>query len=64
MGDLYSLDEFIERVKETYFIDYDGGGDILNKEGETIGRVRCNVSWLKRFKKQHPEAAMVRWYNR
>lgn len=64
MGTVYKWDLFVQLVRDKCFIDYDGGGTILDSTGAVIGTVQCNVSWLRRFKKSHPDATHVRWVNR
>ena len=56
------IDDFIIDVEGGMFIDYDGTGYLLDKDGEKIGGMCCNVSFLKKAKENG--AYFVDWYNK
>ena len=61
-GDCFDINYFINAVKHGSFIDYDGVGDWVDKWGNDLGRIWCDVSYLK---KQRPkDAAYIMWYNK
>ncbi len=61
-GIVYPIDDFIKAVRGSCYTDYDGGGDLLNADGNTLGNVRCNVKYLKSAKSVG--AVYVAWYNK
>ena len=64
-ADIYTFDEFLNRVKEGYFIDYDGTGYLAkrNAEGKMIEYfdIFCDVDWLNR---NHYDFTHICWYNK
>lgn len=56
------IDDFITDVEGGTFIDYDGIGYLLDKDGEEIGGMHCNVSFLKKAKENG--ACFIDWYNK
>ena len=66
-GDTYTIDKFIELVKDTSIIDYDGIGYVAI---EIKGRlyefkemeIYCDVDWLEA--KKEMGITYIRWYNR
>lgn len=64
MGELFKFRNFVHYVQEGYIIDYDGVGEAVDKDGNVIAKIWCDVAWLKKFKKKHPEATHIRWCNR
>lgn len=61
-GLIMPIDMCIEWVESGSIIDYDGMGDLLDKDGEEIGGMRCDVSFLKKAKEDG--ACFVAWYNK
>ncbi len=61
-GLIVPIDMCIGWVKRGSINDYDGTGDLLNKDGEEIGDMRCSVSFLKKAKENG--ACFVAWYNK
>ena len=61
-GLIMPIDECIEWVKSGSIIDYDGHGYLLDKDGEEMARMCCNVSFLQKAKKDR--ACFVAWYNK
>lgn len=61
-GLIMPIDDFIDMVKNTSINDYDGMGDLLDKNGEETGSVRCSVSFLKEAKDNG--VYFVAWYNK
>ena len=49
-------------TKEVGFIDDDGIGHWVDKEGNDLGYIRCNVNWLK--SNQPKDAKFIMWYNK
>lgn len=60
-GYILTLDDFIDNVKNKSFIDYDGCGCFLDKNGEEYGSVRCDADWLTKFKNTF---TYVLWFNK
>lgn len=61
-GLIAPIDMCIDMVTNESITDYDGIGELLNKDGEIIGAMRCDVSFLKRAKENG--AYFVAWYNK
>ena len=61
-GLIMPIDMCIDWVTKKSIIDYDGTGYLLDKDGERIGSMRCDVSFLKRAKENG--ACFVAWYNK
>lgn len=61
-GDCFAIDDFIKNVECGGFIDYDGSGRWVDKEGNDLGYIRCDVEWLKQNKPENAEFIM--WYNK
>lgn len=55
------VSEFIELVKQGYFIDYDGIGYFHDGESETDVPARCDVRYLESYEDTYP---YVCWYGR
>lgn len=61
-GLIMPIEECIDWVMAKSIIDYDGIGYLLDKDGERIGGMWCDVSFLKNAKKNG--ACFVAWYNK
>lgn len=61
-GLIAPIDMCIDMVRNKSITDYDGTGDLLDKDGEEIGGMRCNVSFLQKAKENG--ACFVAWYNK
>ena len=61
-GDCYTIDDFIDCVECGGFNAFDGFGEFVSKTGEALGRIRCNVEWLRYNVPK--EAAFIMWYNK
>lgn len=61
-GDCYYVDDFIERVEEGCFIEYDGIGSFVDDEGNKLSRIICDVKWLKENKPEN--CHFIMWYNK
>lgn len=61
-GSCFSIDDFIECVENGEFIDDDGVGRWIDKEGHNLGYIRCDVNWLKNNKPE--DAKFIMWYNK
>ena len=66
-GDTYTIDKFIELVKDTSIIDYDGIGYVaIEIEGRLYEfkeiEIYCDVDWLEA--KKEMGITYIRWYNR
>lgn len=61
-GLIMPIDDFIGSVKCGSIMDYDGCGYLINKDGERIGSLYCNVSFLLGAK--DGGAIFVAWYNK
>ena len=61
-GLIMPIDDCIDCVKEGSIIDYDGHGYLLDKDGEKIGGMCCNASFLQKSKEKG--AVFVAWYNK
>lgn len=61
-GLIMPIDMCIDWVAQKLIIDYDGTGYLLNKDGERIDGMFCNVSFLKRAKEKG--ICFVAWYNK
>lgn len=60
-GDIFTINDFIDCVKDGMFIDYDGHGYFHDGENKTKESVECNVEFLKSFVEKYP---YVCWYNK
>ena len=60
-GHVYTFDDFIPLVDSKCYLNYDGIGYIVDKDGEKIEPIDCNVSWLKKHKKKNH---YITWYNK
>ena len=61
-GICFPIEDFIYNVKTGGFIDYDGTGYFVDKEGKELLRVHCDVKWLE--KNKPTDAFGVMWYNK
>lgn len=66
-GGTYTIDKFIELVKNKYIVDYDGlGYAAFEIEGQLYEHekmeVHCDADWLEARKKQG--ITHIRWYNK
>lgn len=61
-GLIMPIDMAIDWVIGKSIIDYDGCGDLLDKDGKEIGDMRCDVSFLQKAKDNG--ACFVAWYNK
>lgn len=66
-GDTYTIDKFIELVKDTSIMDYDGIGYAAFKiEGHLYEfkekEIYCDVDWLEA--KKEMGITHIRWYNK
>ena len=66
-GDTYTIDKFIELVKDASIIDYDGIGYVaIEIEGRLYEfkemEIYCDVDWLEA--KKEIGITYIRWYNR
>ena len=61
-GLIMPIDECIRWVKSGSIIDYDGHGYALDKEGNRIERMYCNIKCLEALKEKG--ACFVAWYNK
>ena len=61
-GIVYPIDDFIEDVHGCFYTDYDGCGDLLDADGNELGYVRCNVSYLEAAKAT--DTVYVAWFNK
>lgn len=66
-GDTYTIDKFIELVKDASIIDYDGIGYVaIEIEGRLYEfkemEIYCDVDWLEA--KKEMGITYIRWYNR
>jgi len=62
-GALMTRDAWVEAVEDRAFIDYDGYGSMLTKEGKFIGG-KIHPSAAVATLLQYPETAYILWYNR
>lgn len=60
-GDVYTLGEFIEYVRDGLYNDYDGHGYFHDGDKRTEEFIECNVKFLKKFIGKYP---YVCWYNK
>lgn len=60
-GDVFLIDDFIEEVRNGYFINYDGSGYFGDWNGETDEMIDCNVKWLEKNRKDY---LFIFWYNK
>lgn len=61
-GLYYPIDDFIDEVRSGSYIDYDGGGYVLDSAGNEIARVRCNIGYLEKSKANG--GVFVAWFNK
>ena len=61
-GLIMPIDECIDWVICGSIIDYDGHGYLLDKDGERIGSMHCDASFLVEAKENG--ACFVAWYNK
>ena len=61
-GLYYTIDDFIDEVRNGSYIDYDGAGYVLDGAGNEIARVRCNVGYLENAKANG--GVFVSWFNK
>lgn len=62
-GALMTRDAWVECVEDRAFIDYDGYGSMLTKEGKFIGGdIRPSSAAMCLV--QYPTTAYILWYNR
>lgn len=61
-GDCYLISDFIEQVKDLSLMDYDGQGEWVDNQGDSLGSIRCDVKWLE--ENQPDSAAFIMWYNK
>lgn len=61
-GLIMPIDMAIDWVTSGSITDYDGCGYLLDKNGEEIDNMWCNVSSLRRA--QEKGASFVAWYNK
>jgi hypothetical protein len=60
-GLVMPIDDFIKSVCSGGINDYDGTGDLLDKDGEEIDEVCCGMLFLQNAKENG--ACFVAWYN-
>ena len=56
------IDMCFDWVKSKSITDYDGVGDLLDKDGKEIGDMCCDASFLQKAKENG--ACFVAWYNK
>lgn len=61
-GICFSIDDFISSVKDGFFIDYDGTGYFVDKEGKKLSRIHCDSKWLEN--NTPADAFGIMWYNK
>jgi hypothetical protein len=61
-GIFYPIDDFIDEVRDGYYMDQDGMGYLLDENGSKIDYVKCNVKFLEEEKKQG--TVYVSWFNK
>lgn len=61
-GLIMPIDMCIDWVNCNSINDFDGSGDLLDKNGEVIGCMHCNTYFLKKAKEDG--ACFVAWYNK
>ena len=61
LGDVFTIENFIELVRDGYFTDYDGEGYLHNGKNETGYYAECVVTYLEEMKAKYP---YVVWYNK
>ena len=66
-GNVFLIDDFIEAVRQGYFINYDGIGFFGDWNGEVQRElynkdmINCNVEWLEENRKDY---LFIYWYNK
>ncbi len=63
-GALMARDEWLEDVKNGSFIDYDGYGSMLTKNGEFVGGNIRPSSALSTLLAEPRQVMYILWYNR
>ena len=61
-GDIYFIEDFIDDVRHGGITNYDGIGDWVDDEGNSLGQINCNVKWLEKNKPEN--AKFIMWYNK
>jgi len=61
-GTCFAIDDFISCVKDGFFIDDDGTGKWVDKDGNDLGYIKCDAKWLT--DNVPAEAAFIMWYNK
>lgn len=61
IGDVFTVDSFIDDVKATCFTNYDGSGYFMTMDGERKECISCDVEWLESHRKDYP---FIIWYNK
>ena len=61
-GLIMPIDECIDWVSRGSINDFDGFGDLLDENGEEMGGMRCDASFLQKAKEGG--AVFVAWYNK
>lgn len=65
-GDVFAIDKFIDYVREHTFIDDDGCGDLVKKEGDRWfdipATVYCDVTFLQKQKAKG--VTHIVWFNK
>lgn len=56
------IDLAIDWVSRGSITDYDGFGRLLDEDGEEIGEMECDVTFLQKAKENN--ACYVAWYNK
>ena len=60
-GHVFVADDFIDDVKNGFFIDYDGCGCWLDDRGNRQDAIRCNTKWLL---KNRGDYKFICWFNK
>ena len=61
-GVCFPIDDFISSVKSGFFIDYDGTGYFVDKEGKQLSCIHCDSKWLE--DNTPADAFGIMWYNK
>lgn len=62
-GHVFTVDDFISKVKEGEFTDYDGSGEFVSADGIPVPQdIRCNVEWLENNRRK--SCPFIIWYNK
>ena len=62
LGEVYSIQDFLESVQTGGFNDYDGEGYWVDHESTNLGGIICNYNWL--VHNQPSNAKFIVWYNK